>query len=135
MSNTKKNEEAILAALQSAGEQQTANHAYFNFLKATLYMPVEKNSPQDDPKVLFLEDGDHIFLPVFSQENYLKDWAGEHYDQIDNFQLTGIDLLKGLGLNVTIAFNPGQESYKEFNPEEIEKLKTMVVKIQNLMDK
>jgi len=134
MSMNKKIEDAILAAIKASGEQQTANHAYFNFLKSTLCMPVEKNSLEEEPRVLFLEEHDHIFLPVFSDAKYMEEWAGEEFKQIDIFQLTGIELLKGLGENVIIAFNPGQESYKEFNPEEIEKLKTMVVKIQSLLD-
>ena len=127
-------EEVILAAIEAEGEQTIANQAYINFLKSTLYMPVEKDSLEQEPKVLFLEENDHIFLPVFSDEQYLKEWAGSELTLIDIFELTGIELLKGLGENVTVAFNPGSPSYKEFNPEEIDKLKTMVLKIQKLVN-
>lgn len=133
MSHPSSIEEAILAAIHAQGEQKIANHAYFNFLKTNLYMPVEKDSIDQEPKVLFLEENDNIFLPVFSEEQYLQEWAGTELHLIDIFQVTGIELLKGLGNNVTVAFNPGQSSYKEFNPEEIEKLKTMVVKIQQML--
>jgi hypothetical protein len=133
MSHPSSIEEAILAAIEAQGEQKIANHAYFNFLKSKLYIPVEKNSLDQEPKVLFLEENDHIFLPVFSDPLYLQEWAGSELHLIDIFELSGIELLKGLGSHVTVAFNPGQTSYKEFNPEEIEKLKTMVVKIQQML--
>ena len=130
-------EQAIENALAKEGEQTLATQAYMQFLKSQLLLPIEHpdNHEDDEPRVLFLETDNHVFLPVFSQLSYMKDWAKEDFAKIGTFQLSGIELLKGLGENVTVALNPGTPSYKEFNPEEIDKLKTMVMKIQSLMQK
>lgn len=130
-------DEAIEKALTSEGEQNLATQAYMSFLKSQLLLPIEKplNDEDVEPCVLFLETQEHIFLPAFSQLEHLKNWAQEEYNKIGTFQLSGIELLKGLGENVTIALNPGTPVYKEFNPDEIEKLKTMVMKIQSLIQK
>lgn len=133
--NPEQFEKTILDAIASDGEQKLATQAYFAFLKSELHLPIEKSEePNAEPKVLFLEQEQHVFLPVFSKAEYLIEWAGELINQIDRFTITGVELLKGLGDNVTIALNPGLESYKEFNPDEIAKLKTMVLKIQSLVN-
>ena len=130
-------EQAIENALAHEGEQSLATQAYMQFLKSQLLLPIEHpdNHDDDEPRVLFLETDNQVFLPVFSQLSFIKDWAKEDFEKIGTFQLSGIELLKGLGENVTVALNPGTTSYKEFNPEEIDKLKTMVMKIQSLMQK
>lgn len=122
-------EEAIVKAIAEEGQQNVANQAYFTFLKSALFMPIEKNSG-DEPRVLFLESDENVFLPVFSQQSFLIEWAAESVDKIDIYELSGVELLSGLGEQVTVALNPGTQTYKEFNPEEILKLKTMVSKIQ-----
>ena len=125
-------EKTILQTIAANGDSKLANHAYFTFLKSDVYLPIEKGT-SEEPRVLFLEQNEHVFLPVFSDQQYLSQWAGDEFDKIDLYSLSGIELLKGLGDDVTLAFNPGTPSYKEFNPEEINKLKTMVVKIQSLL--
>lgn len=123
-------EDAIAKAMAEEGQQSFANQAYFTFLKSAVFMPIEKGSG-DEPRVLFLESNEHVFLPVFSQKPFLVDWAAESISQIDIYELSSIELLAGLGEQVTVALNPGTATYKEFNPEEILKLKTMVTKIQH----
>lgn len=125
-------EDAIAKAIAEEGQQTVANQAYFTFLKSDLLMPIEKGSG-DEPRVLFLESDECIFLPVFSQKSFLIDWAAESIQQIDIYELSCIELLAGLGEQVTVALNPGTSTYKEFNPDEILKLKTMVSKIQQLV--
>lgn len=128
-------EQAIINAISSDGEQSQATQAYFAFLKSELHLPIEKSEHEDaEPRVLFLEQDQLIFLPIFSQPEYLINWAADQIEQIDRFTLTGVELLKGLGDNVTLALNPGLDSYKEFNPDEIAKLKTMILKIQSLVN-
>jgi hypothetical protein len=127
-------EQAILSALTNPEDSNQVNHAYFKFLKSQVYLPCEPNGDPNDPRVLFLEEEEQIFLPVFSEEDYLKEWAGEDQDKIASFMVTGVELILGLGEKVTLAYNPGQSSYKEFNPEEIIKLKTMVAKIKSLVE-
>ncbi|NDC31751.1 MAG: SseB family protein, partial [Bacteroidetes bacterium] len=87
----------------------------------------------DEPRVLFLESDEYVFLPIFSQKIFLIEWAAESMSRIDIYELSAIELLAGLGEHVTVALNPGTATYKEFNPEEILKLKTMVTKIQHLV--
>lgn len=125
-------EQAILEALARQGDDDTATKAYFAFLKARHFLPIEKGSG-DDPKVLFLQDNDKVLLPIFSCQEYMHVWAGEHLSQIDIYELSANELLSGLGEEVTLVFNPGMSSYKEFNPEEILKLKTMIAKMKSLL--
>ena len=125
-------EQAILEALAHQGDHETASKAYFAFLKARHFLPIEKDSG-DDPKVLFLQGEDKVLLPIFSCQEYMHVWAGEHLAKIDIYELSAVELLSGLGEDVTLAFNPGMSSYKEFNPEEILKLKTMLVKMKSLL--
>jgi hypothetical protein len=125
-------EQAILDAFAAMGEQKQATQAYFSFLKSQIHLPVEKGSLETEPMVLFLEHGEHVFLPIFSNIEYLKTWAAEEINQIDIYTITGVELIKGLGDHVIVALNPGTSTYKEFNPDEIEKLRTMVLKIQSL---
>jgi hypothetical protein len=125
-------EQAIIDAFEAMGEQKQATQAYFSFLKSQIHLPVEKGSLETDPMVLFLEHGEHVFLPIFSHIQYLQTWAAEQIDQIDIYTITGVELIKGLGEHVIVALNPGTKTYKEFNPDEIDKLRTMVLKIQSL---
>ncbi len=125
-------EEAIEKAIAEEGQEGAATKAYFTFLKSQLLLPIEKGSGEE-PRVLFLESDDHVFLPVFSQKELLIHWAAESLSQIDMYECSGIELLAGLGEQVTLALNPSTPIYKEFNPEEILKLKTMVAKIKNLV--
>jgi SseB protein N-terminal domain len=126
-------EDAISKALAEEGQEGAATKAYFTFLRSALLLPIEKGSGEE-PRVLFLEEDEYIFLPVFSQKELLIVWAAESLAQIDMYELSGIELLSGLGDNVTIALNPGSSTYKEFNPEEVLKLKTMVTKIRGILD-
>jgi SseB protein N-terminal domain len=125
-------EQAILEALAHQGDNETATKAYFAFLKARHFLPIEKGS-ESDPRVLFLQDNDKVLLPIFSCQEYMHVWAGEHLAQIDIYELSAVELLSGLGDDVTLVFNPGMSSYKEFNPEEILKLKTMIAKMKSLL--
>lgn len=126
-------EDAITKAIAEEGQEGAATKAYFTFLKSSLFLPIEKDSGEE-PRVLFLEEEGHIFLPVFSQKEFLIHWAADSLAQIDMYELSGVELLSGLGDDVTVALNPGAPTYKEFNPEEILKLKTMVAKIKGMME-
>ena len=93
---------AIKEALEAAGNTKEANKAYLEFIKANFIIPVEQSLNDDQPKVLFLQEEEHIFLPVFTEMSYLDAWAGDIAQEINLLKLTGVDLLKGLGENVTI---------------------------------
>lgn len=61
--------------------------------------------------------------------HYLDAWAGDIANKIKLLKLSGVDLLKGLGENVTVCLNIGSEIYKEFNPSETARMRSMVLKL------
>jgi hypothetical protein len=119
---------AIKEALTSAGASKEANKAYLEFIKANFIIPVEKNTEDEEPKVLFFQEGNELFLPVFTEMIYLDAWAAEIAAEINLLKLSGVDLLKGLGEQVTVCLNIGSDVYKEFNPSETARMRSMVLK-------
>lgn len=119
---------AVKEALHSGGTLKEANKAYLEFIKANFIIPIEKDS-EEDPRVLFLKDQDRILLPVFTQIEQLNLWATEIAQEIELLKLSGVDLLKGLGPEVTVCLNIGTEFYKEFNPQELARMRSMVLKL------
>ncbi len=119
---------AIKEALQSSGNLKEANKAYLEFIKANFIIPVEQNTDDENPRVLFLQDNANLFLPVFTEMSYLDAWAAEISKDIKLLKLSGVDLLKGLGENVTVCLNIGSDFYKEFNPSETARMRSMVLK-------
>jgi len=122
-------ETAILQAIATEGAQKEANKAYLEFLKANFIIPIEKHSKTADPEVLFLVENDTVFLPVFTNPMALQNWAKDIGDEIQILKLSGVDLLKGIGENISVCLNIGEPSHKIFNPSEIARLRSMVLKL------
>lgn len=120
---------AIQNALESSGQSKETNKAYLEFIKANFIIPIEQDSSDSDPEVLFLRDGDHLFLPVFTEMDYLEAWAAQISSDIKLLKLSGVDLLKGLGENVTVCLDIGTKTYKEFIPAETARMRSMVLKL------
>lgn len=120
---------AIKKALASSGEGTDANKAYLEFIKANFMIPVDKNSAPDDPQVLYLQQENQFFLPVFTNREYFDKWAYEVGNEIHLLTLSGVDLLKGIGEQVTVCLNIGSPIYKEFNPAELARMRSMVLKL------
>lgn len=120
---------AIQKAIESKGEKLEANKAYLEFMKANFIIPIEKETQDGEPVVLYLHENTETFLPVFSSMDYFDRWAHEIRDDIQLLKLSGIDLLKGIGEHITVCLNPGSDVYKAFNPAEIARLKGMVLKL------
>jgi hypothetical protein len=120
---------AIKEALESSGKTKEANKAYLEFIKANFFIPLEKNTSLENPQVLFLQDSNGTFLPVFSNKECFDAWVSEISDEVQVLTLTGVDLLKGIGDEVTVCLNPGSPLYKAFNPSEIARMRSMVLKI------
>ncbi|KTD64670.1 SseB family protein [Legionella spiritensis] len=120
---------AVKTALDSQGDNNKANKAYLEFIKANFIIPIRSTSSAENPEVLFLEEGKNTFLPVFSSENHLRNWAEEISDAIQVLRLSGVDLLKGIGEHVTVCLNIGSPIYKEFNPDELARMRSMVLKL------
>ncbi|HAZ7571929.1 SseB family protein [Legionella sp. PATHC032] len=120
---------AIKEAFESSGSSKEANKVYLEFIKANFIIPIESDSDDSEPRVLFLEENNTIFLPVFTDMQYLNAWASEISPYIKLLKLSGVNLLKGLGEKVTVCLDIGSELYKEFNPSEIERMRSMVLKL------
>ena len=120
---------AVQKALETKGEKQEANKAYLEFMKANFIIPIEKEFLNGEPVVLYLHENTETFLPVFSNMEYFDKWACDIRDEIQLLKLSGVDLLKGIGENITVCLNPGSDAYKAFNPAEIARLKGMVLKL------
>lgn len=121
-------EKALIAAFESKGQTTEVNKAYLEFIKANFIIPVEKHSAADEPKVLFLTENQNTFLPVFTSMQYFDSWAYEVRDDIQLLKLSGVDLLKGIGEEVVVSLNIGSPLYKEFNPSELARMRSMVLK-------
>ena len=122
-------DKAVEHAITAAGSSKEANKAYLEFIKANFIIPVEKNTADDNPVVLYLEDNGHVFLPVFSDMSYFDKWAEDIKDHIQLLKLSGVDLLKGVGDDVFVSLNIGSTVYKEFNPSELARMRSMVLKL------
>lgn len=120
---------AIKEALETSGNMKEANKAYLEFIKANFIIPVEQNADDENPVVLFLQAQDQTYLPVFTEMTYLNAWASEIAGNIKLLKLSGVDLLKGLGENVTVCLDIGSDVYKEFNPAETARMRSMVLKL------
>lgn len=122
---------AIKNALNLSGSTVEANKAYLEFIKANFIIPVDINSDPDNPEVLYLEDQSQVFLPVFTSMEHFEQWACDISEKINILKLSGVDLLKGIGEQVTVCLNIGSSVYKEFNPAELARMRSMVLKIWN----
>lgn len=120
---------AIDQALSTEGNNKEANKAYLEFIKANFIIPIEKKTHDEEPIVLFLEDNGQAFLPVFTEMSYFDEWAKDIQDEIQLLKLSGVDLLKGVGDNVFVSLNIGSKVYKEFNPSELARMRSMVLKL------
>ena len=122
-------ETAIKNAINASGERNEANKAYLEFMKANFMIPIENELKDGEPIVLYLHEDTEVYLPVFSNMEYFDEWAKDVRSDIQLLKLSGVDLLKGIGDNITICLNPGSDVYKAFNPAELARLKGMVLKL------
>lgn len=120
-------EQALDIAIQKNGDSTSANKAYLEFIKANFIVPIEKEA--NEPQVLYLANDSLFFLPVFSNRLYFDTWAEPIKNDIQILTLTGVDLLKGLGENTYVSLNLGSPIYKEFNPGELARMRSMVIKL------
>ena len=117
---------ALKLAFDTEGKE--ANKAYAVFLRTNFFMPVKKVEHEEQPFVpLFIQEGEHFFIPVFDTLERLQHWSGDN--EIEYTQLMGNAVIRGLGENVVLCLNIGSPYYKEFLPDEITRLKTMVAKL------
>ena len=120
---------AIQESIKSEGNNKEANKAYLEFIKANFIVPIEKNSDIETPEVLYFQENEQVFLPVFTNMDFFDQWAADIKDRIQLLKLSGVDLLKGIGENVNVSLNIGSHYYKEFNPAELARMRSMVLKL------
>lgn len=120
---------AVKSALENEGASKEANKAYLEFIKANFIIPIKKDGNSTEPEVLFIEEQGTFLLPVFSSQAYFDQWAQDISSEINLLKLSGVDLLKGIGEQVTVCLNIGSAIYKEFNTAEIARMKGMVLKL------
>jgi hypothetical protein len=128
----------IAAAFASEGKQEDVNKVYLALLRTVLYLPVQKGEdqvkqPDEDPfKPLFAKIDDQYFMLVFDTVERLTVWAGEQIAHMNYVEISGMDLVKGMNENVFLCLNHGADFYKEFTPDEVKRLKTIVSRIEQM---
>lgn len=122
-------EQAVEKALLMEGAKNEANKAYLEFIKANFFIPIEKDDSDAEPRVLYLCENERVFLPVFTDKALLDSWAEPIQDEIALLTLTGVDLLKGIEEEVIVCLNIGSSTYKEFNAQELARMRSMVLKL------
>ena len=130
-------DEAIASAYTQGGEREAANRVWLALLKTPLYLAVDALAPRD-PNISFQPliamVGEYCFLAAFDSEARFLAWAGEHAKDIQHVQLSGRDLLAGIGDNVFLALNPGTPFYKEISPDEMKHLKKIIARVDQLKE-
>jgi len=129
----------IATAFASEGKQEDVNKVYLTLLRTPLYVPVKKTDPstnhideQEPFSPLFAKIENNYFLLAFDTLERLTYWAGDQFDQIDYVEISGKEMISGINEGVYFCLNMGTEHYKEFSPDEVKRLKTIVSKIDQI---
>jgi hypothetical protein len=128
-------DKAISAAFTSEGKQDDVNKVYLLLLRTILFVPVskEKTPHSDEPFVpLFAKIDERYYMLAFDTLERLTNWAGEHMKDMAYVELSGHDLIKGINDQACFSLNVGTAYYKEFLPDEIKRLKTIVSRIEQM---
>ena len=127
-------DKAIALAYEHEGESEYANKVYALFFRSMLFMPVETFDDPDEPFTPWIfEWKDQFFIPVFSTLPELETWAEEQEMELEYVSISGADLVRGVATEqVYLCLNPDTDHYKEFAPDEVERLKAMLAKIEQL---
>jgi len=133
-------DQLIEAAFKSEGQQETVNKVYLSLLKTDLFVPIKKttedNVSAEEPFIpLFAKVDDKLFMVVFDTLERLTAWAGNDYEKMDYVELMGREVVTGINENVYLCLNLGTPFYKEFSPDEVQRLKMVVGRIEQLMRK
>lgn len=123
---------SIEDAYQNPDNEAAVNKAHRLFLGHEFILPVEKESSQSEPLALFFSEGENHFLPIFSEDKLFFDWAGDSISNMSWLHITGKDLILGTGQNAYLCLDVGHTHYKEFSPNEITKLKQVVLKLERI---
>lgn len=127
-------DQLVEEAIASEGEQADSNKFYTVFFRSILFMPAYKQDDEDEPfRPLFFQDDEKYFMSVFDSLDRLSTWGADEYQDVEYVEIDGRDLIRCIGdEQVYLCLNPGTDFYKEFSPEEIQRLKLMLIKIDKL---
>jgi hypothetical protein len=132
-------DQLIANAFKSEGKQDDVNKVYLTLLKASLFVPVKKTDPainhideQEPFSPLFAKIEDDYYMLAFDTMERLLTWAGEKVDEIDYVEISGKEVIAGINEKVFLCLNLGTEFYKEFTPDEVKRLKTIVSRIDQM---
>jgi len=128
-------DQVIATAYSDSTNLEKTNKVYQVFLRSLLYVPIEQleeeqASSTDEQQVLPLianYDGNY-FMVAFDTQERLQQWAGEQYTTIASVQISGRDLIDGITNELHLCLNVGCAYYKEFFPDEVRRLKTVIFK-------
>jgi hypothetical protein len=125
-------DEKLQQAYQHNSDQDKINKVYTTFFRTNLYMPITRLIDQEEPFVpYYVVEDEQYFVPVFDTAERLQDWAEADLSNVDFVQLSGMEVLRGVGEAVFLCLNVGTKYYKEFSPEEVARLKLMIAKIDS----
>lgn len=111
--------EAISQVLAEPKNEILRSEAYSQFLQSTLVVPTLKT--EDEPSfntVLSQTLDNHRFIPIFSEQRFLKIWAGQSLNNFSFIHMKGSNLIELLGENDYLCLDLNTPHYKEFSPEE-----------------
>ena len=131
-------DQLIQMAFTSEGQQDDVNKVYLMLLRSPLLIPIEKNttppanSDEEPFKPLFAKIENNYFMLAFDTVERLTAWADDQFALIDYVEISGRDLVAGMNEGVYLCLNIGTAFYKEFSPDEVQRLKTIVARIDQL---
>lgn len=128
-------EQAIARVYEANGSDEMINKAYVVFFRSEIVMPVSLLDDQDEPfSPLYIEAEGKRFIPLFDSSEKFEVWLAS--ESMDHVKIKGADIIRGVGVDkIYLALNPGSLHYKEFEPDEIVRLKTMLKKLDVLKAK
>lgn len=125
--------QAIEEAYKNPENEQAVNTAHRLFLSNIFVLPVRKEGAVDgEPIPLFYSEGNKHFLPIFTDDQFFRQWAKDQIDQMNWLNIIGKDVILGTGENTYLCMDIGQEHYKEMDPSEVSKLKQVVLKLEKI---
>ncbi len=128
-------DQLIAAAFASEGKQDDVNKVYLALLRTALFVPVKKEKPSDEQEPfspLFAQIEGQYFMLAFDTLPRLQTWVGGEEEQVDYVEISGRDVIAGIGEQVYFCLNTGCEYYKEFSPDEVKRLKMIVSRIDQM---
>jgi hypothetical protein len=125
----------IAIAFASEGKQEDVNKVYLTLLNTQLIVPVKKGPSRNEEEPfapLFAKLDEKYFLIAFDNVERLSAWAGNHLNEISYVELSGRDFIAGMSDQVYFCLNLGTDYYKEFSPGEVQQLKKIVMRVDQL---